>query len=158
VINNSTQGARTVREVRHPEGKVEAWLADGSRVIAFANGTSKVVKGNGESEVWFGNGDVKRTKVAPPAVEYFYAEVDTWHVTWQDTGVEVYYFPSGQTEAHHQSGQREVLFPTGEVARVMADGLEVELTWDQLSVEIRQPRPTKSPPPKISSNANSGEL
>ena len=36
-------------------------------------------------------------------VEYYYAEVDTWHTTHADS-VEVFYFASGQTEAHHPSG------------------------------------------------------
>ena len=36
-------------------------------------------------------------------VEYYYAEVDTWHTTHAG-GVEVFYFATGQTEAHHPSG------------------------------------------------------
>jgi hypothetical protein len=36
-------------------------------------------------------------------VEYYYAEVDTWHTTHAD-GVEVFYFATGQTEAHHPDG------------------------------------------------------
>ena len=39
----------------------------------------------------------------PGRVEYYYAEVDTWHITHADS-VEVFYFASGQTEAHHPSG------------------------------------------------------
>lgn len=39
----------------------------------------------------------------PGRVEYYYAEVDTWHTTHADS-VEVFYFASGQTEAHHPSG------------------------------------------------------
>ena len=42
-------------------------------------------------------------------MEYFYAEVDSWHTTHAD-GTEVFHFPSGQTEAHHPGGRKEILF------------------------------------------------
>jgi len=42
-------------------------------------------------------------KLAAGRVEYYYAEVDTWHTTHAG-GVEVFYFATGQTEAHHPSG------------------------------------------------------
>ena len=49
------------------------------------------------------DGDVKRTHPGG-RVEYFYREVDTWHTT-HPGGVEVYHFPSGQTEARKRSAQ-----------------------------------------------------
>ena len=36
----------------------------------------------------------------PGRVEYWYAEVATWHTT-HPSGIEVFHFGSGQTEAHH---------------------------------------------------------
>ena len=50
------------------------------------------------------DGDVKRTHPGG-RVEYFYREVDTWHTT-HPGGVEVYHFPSGQTEARDVSSTR----------------------------------------------------
>ena len=43
-------------------------------------------------------------------IEYYYKEVDTWHTT-HPSGVEVFYFSTGQTEAHHPSGMKEIIFP-----------------------------------------------
>ena len=48
-------------------------------------------------------------------------QVGTWHSTYAD-GVEVFHFPSGQTEAHHPGGLKEVLFPDGAARRVLPDG------------------------------------
>ena len=94
-------------------------------MVTFANGTVKDVTPSAEgaiSTVYFTNGDVKR---AHPGgrVEYFYKEVDTWHTTHPE-GVEVYHFPSGQTEAHGADGRKEILFPDGLLRRVFPDGRE----------------------------------
>jgi len=45
--------------------------------------------------------------------------------TWQSShpgGVEVFYFPTGQVEAHHPDGTKEIIFPDGAVHRVLEDG------------------------------------
>ena len=111
---------------RHEDGRVERVSRQtGRRVVTFANGTVKDVTSSKEgniSTVYFTNGDVKR--VHPGGrVEYFYKEVDTWHTTHPE-GVEVYHFPSGQTEAHGAGGQKEILFPDGLLRRVYPDGRE----------------------------------
>ena len=111
---------------RHEDGRVErVSIETGRRVVTFANGTVKDVTPSAEgaiSTVYFTNGDVKR---AHPGgrVEYFYKEVDTWHTTHPE-GVEVYHFPSGQTEAHGADGRKEILFPDGLLRRVFPDGRE----------------------------------
>ena len=111
---------------RHEDGRVERVSREtGRRVVTFANGTVKDVVSSAEgsiSTVYFTNGDVKR---AHPGgrVEYFYKEVDTWHTTHPE-GVEVYHFPSGQTEAHGADGRKEILFPDGLLRRVYPDGRE----------------------------------
>lgn len=110
---------------QHEDGRVERVTPHGRRVVKFTNGTLKDVTPSAEgpiSTVYFTNGDVKR---AHPGgrVEYFYKEVDTWHTTHPE-GVEVYHFPSGQTEAHGVDGRKEILFPDGLLRRVYPDGRE----------------------------------
>jgi hypothetical protein len=73
-------------------------------------------------------------------VEYYYSEVDTWHTTHTNR-VEVFHFPSGQREAHHPTGLREILFPDSSVRLVCADGAEVPAERSQLSPEALQDRP-----------------
>ena len=86
--------AAVVSEVQHPGGRWERLLASGAREQRFANGSSKLSLPSGASLTRFANGDVK--KVLPGgAVEYYFAEVDSWQVT-HPSGVEVFYFPSGQ--------------------------------------------------------------
>ncbi len=102
---------------------------------------------DGTSRVYFTNGDIKWTVPASAcgpsaprgAVHYYYAEVDTWHSTYGSAeggnagtdggagagsaaGLEVFHFPSGQTEAHHPSGFKEIIYPDGVVRVVMPDG------------------------------------
>lgn len=60
---------------------------------------------------------------AAPVVHYFYSEVGTWHSTYGgEGGVEVFYFPSGQVEAHHPGRGKEIAFPDGVLRVVTADG------------------------------------
>ena len=111
--------------ITHDDGRVERVLPRGRRVVHFANGTLKDIVPSTEgpiSTVYFTNGDVKRTHPGG-RVEYFYREVDTWHTT-HPGGVEVYHFPSGQTEAHGPDGYKEILFPDGLLRKVHADGRE----------------------------------
>ena len=113
------------REGGGGDGRSERLLANGRRVVRFANGTLKDVtptSSGAVSTVYFTNGDVKRTRPGG-AVEYFYAEVETWHAT-HPGGTEVYHFPSGQTEMHGPNGYKEILFPDGLLRRVFPDGRE----------------------------------
>jgi hypothetical protein len=55
---------------------------------------SMQVHPSGKVCIFFTNGDVKNTHT-DGRVEYYYAEVATWHTTYAD-GVEVFYFPNGQ--------------------------------------------------------------
>ncbi len=116
----STSGPSIVREVRHTDGKVERHLSDGTRVVVFANGTTKTTDPSDSSSIRFANGNIKRA-VSGGIVEYFYAEVDTWQTSYA-SGLEVYHFPSGQTEGHHPDGVKEIVFPDGAVRRVLPDG------------------------------------
>ncbi|GLI66355.1 hypothetical protein VaNZ11_010127 [Volvox africanus] len=151
-----------LREVRHADGKTERMYASGTRLVLFANGTRKVVLPDGSSRVYFANGDIKWTvpdaaaasrsfpsaqSVPPPPVDlgvvhYYYAEVATWHSTYGgEGGVEVFYFPSGQTEAHHPGHGKEIMFPDGVLRVVTTDGEELDVTWQQLSWAVQQPQP-----------------
>jgi hypothetical protein len=45
--------------------------------------------------------------------------------TWQSShpsGLEVFYFPSGQVEGHHPGGSKDIVFPDGSIRRVLPDG------------------------------------
>jgi hypothetical protein len=55
---------------------------------------SMQVHPSGKVCIFFTNGDVKNTHT-DGRVEYYYAEVATWHTTYAD-GVEVFHFPNGQ--------------------------------------------------------------
>ncbi|EFJ53183.1 hypothetical protein VOLCADRAFT_86210 [Volvox carteri f. nagariensis] len=119
---------------------------------------------DGSSRVYFSNGDIKwsipsaaaafRSPAAaaaageapsPPdvaVVHYYYAEVGTWHSTYGgEGGVEVFYFPSGQTEAHHPGYGKEIMFPDGVLRVVTTDGEELDIGWPQLSWAVQQPQP-----------------
>ena len=120
-------------------GKRTELLPGGGKRVAFANGTTKEQWPDGRQIVWFANGDVRKT-VPGKGEEYFYSEVDTWHTT-AESGVEVFHFANGQTEAHHPNGAKEVLFSDGAARMVMADGSEKDIPRHMLCKEIVWPRP-----------------
>ncbi|KAK3239881.1 hypothetical protein CYMTET_50226 [Cymbomonas tetramitiformis] len=119
--------AEPLQETKFPDGKMEKVYSDGRRSVLFANGTRKEQFGanaGGGAIVFFVNGDVKRTYTSG-RVDYYYAEVDTWHTT-HVTGIEVYHFAGGQCEAHHQNGDKDIAFPDGSMRHIAADGTSTE--------------------------------
>ena len=65
---------------------------------------------------------------------------DTWHTTCAG-GTEVYHFPSGQTEAHHPGGLKEIIFQDGSMRLVDGEGAEMDAKRVQLSDAARRSRP-----------------
>ncbi|KAG2445259.1 hypothetical protein HYH02_008727 [Chlamydomonas schloesseri] len=141
-------------------------FANGTRKVALADGSTRVYFTNGDIK-WTSphlppaaSATLGRT---PPGaassstsspnnnnngggvVHYYYAEVGTWHSTYGgEGGVEVFYFPSGQVEAHHPGRGKEIAFPDGVLRVVTADGDEVDVAPEQLSWAIQQPQPDVS--------------
>ncbi len=74
-------------------------------------------------------------------VEYFYAEVQTWHTTYPDR-LEVFHFPNGQAEAHHPNGLKEIVFPDGAMREAQPDGTESSIEMHQLSAAVQKPCPS----------------
>jgi centromere protein J len=109
--SNNPQQKNLVDEKHHNDGRVEKFFSDGRRKILYLNGTTKDVYSNSDTVIHFTNGDTKKA-YGNGSVEYYYAEVDTWHTT-HGNGIEVFHFPSGQIEAHFPNGTKEVLFPDG---------------------------------------------
>lgn len=118
---------------------------DGRRAVLFPNGTKKDVGPDGRSLITFVNGDVKKTIPGPDGnvVEYYYAQVDTWHTTLP-TGIEVYHFPNGQTESHRKDGTKEILFPDGLCRLIRPSGEELDCPTNQISHWLRRPLPSKN--------------
>ncbi len=73
-------------------------------------------------------------------VEYFYAKADTWHTTCPE-GLEVYHFPTGQTEAHHKGGLKEIIFPDGSMRLVRSQGAESDADMSMLSLAVKRAKP-----------------
>jgi hypothetical protein len=87
----------------------------------------------------FSNGDIKQA-YPTGKVEYFYREVATWQTTYA-SGLEVFYFPSGQVEGHKPGGSKEIVFADGAVRRVAADGGMQDISREELSLAMKAPRP-----------------
>lgn len=115
-----------VQEIEHDDGRIERFYGSGRRVVTFTNGTIKEmipIGGGTEETVYFTNDDIKRTSPGG-VVEYYYAEVETWHTT-HPSGVELYHFVNThQVELHGANDYREILFPDGTLRRVHPDGRE----------------------------------
>lgn len=54
---------------------------------------------------------------------------------------QVFYFPNGQTEAHHVDGSKEILFPDGTLRQVLENGTESMLDAAHLSEAVLTPQP-----------------
>lgn len=90
-----TPGDAVVAEVQQADGRWERTYASGLREQHFSNGSTKQqLPGGGASLTRFANGDAKKAMPCG-TVEYYYAEVASWQVT-HPSGVEVFFFPSGQ--------------------------------------------------------------
>lgn len=127
----------------HMDGKRERHFRDGRRMVVFVNGTIKEEYPSGLSIVRFTNGDIKKA-YKNGLVEYLYAEVDTWHTTCTD-GTQVFYFASGQAEAHRPDGSKEVLFPDGTGRTVSPEGVESDVPAEALCSAVRAPAPADVP-------------
>ncbi|KAK9792064.1 hypothetical protein WJX73_002496 [Symbiochloris irregularis] len=112
------------------------------KIMRYSNGASKE-EIDGCSITRFANGDVRRV-MADGKEEYWYADAATWHTTWQPLGTQVFHFASGQIEAHHQGGLKEVIFADGTATFVLPSGAEVPATKQQLSAEVQFPKPILS--------------
>ncbi|KAL4428852.1 hypothetical protein ABPG77_005290 [Micractinium sp. CCAP 211/92] len=135
-----TPGDALVAEVQQADGRWERTYASGLREQHFSNGSTKQqLPGGGAALTRFANGDAKKA-LPCGTVEYYYAEVASWQVT-HPSGVEVFFFPSGQVEAHHLGGAKEILFPDGAARKVLPDGRELPVGAAHLSCEIQRPRP-----------------
>ena len=53
----------------------------------------------------------------------------------------MFYFPNGQTEAHHPEGSKEILFPDGTLRNVRRDGTECVMEAADLSEAVLTPQP-----------------
>ena len=115
-------------EILHVGGKVERRYKSGRKIVFFTNGTRKESFPSGcYSAVYFHNGDIKKSFSSPeytPRLEYFYAEVSTWHTTYPE-GLEVYEFPNNQVERHFSDGSKEIVHPDGTMRHILSDGREV---------------------------------
>lgn len=53
----------------------------------------------------------------------------------------MYHFPSGQTEAHHPGGLKEIIFQDGSMRLVDGEGAESAAELELLSSAVRRSRP-----------------
>ncbi|XP_012553995.2 centromere protein J isoform X2 [Hydra vulgaris] len=117
------------KQIKHTDGKIESVMADGSRIIKFANGTEKVVSADEKTiSIKFFNGDVKRV-LPDNRMVYYYAESQTTHTTFAN-GLEVLEFPNNQVEKRFPDGQIEITFPDQTVKKIMSNGCEETLFAD----------------------------
>jgi hypothetical protein len=62
-----------------------------------------------------------RMRISDESSVYVHVQVATWQSS-HPSGLEVFYFPSGQVEGHHPGGSKEIVFPDGSIRRVLPDG------------------------------------
>ncbi|CAM9099496.1 unnamed protein product [Chrysoparadoxa australica] len=118
--------------VTQAHDKLEQLHADGRKTTWFKNGTQKELLPDGSSFVRFANGDVKQT-LSSGVVVYTYAEAKTAHTTYP-SGLEMFEFPNGQVERHHEDGRKEIDFPDGTKKYVSVDGTETSVFPDGIRV------------------------
>ncbi|GAX84476.1 hypothetical protein CEUSTIGMA_g11896.t1 [Chlamydomonas eustigma] len=143
VDQNAIDHGSLLSDLRHADGRAEKIYSSGLKCIQFMNGTRKISFPNGRQIIRFTNGDIKLQHASQRAVDYFYAEISTWHTTFNN-GLEVFHFPNGQTEVHNPDGVKDVVFADGHVRRVLCNGHEVDLPRDMLSQAALMPVPSTS--------------
>ncbi|XP_038646720.1 centromere protein J-like [Scyliorhinus canicula] len=124
-------------EIQYPDGKLEQFLMNGSRIITFRNGTRKEVSADGQSvTITFFNGDMK-TFMPDQKVIYYYADAKTTHTTYPN-GMEMLQFPNNQIEKHYPDGKKEILFPDQTVKHLFPDGHEKSIFPDGTIVNLQK--------------------
>ncbi|KAJ8675784.1 hypothetical protein QAD02_011570 [Eretmocerus hayati] len=109
-----TPNKQGIREVHHPDGRIEYWYPNGN--------VKKVFPDKGVTKMIYYNGDVREVD-KHGTVRYFYAATRIWHTTAPD-GHEILEFPDGQVERRSKDGTIEVSFPDGSIKVIQADGSE----------------------------------
>ncbi|XP_076664096.1 spindle assembly abnormal 4 [Andrena cerasifolii] len=112
--NSSKIDKQDIRQIQHPDGRIEYWYSNGN--------VKKIFPDQGLTKLIYYNGDVRETNT-DGRVKYFYASTHTWHTTMPD-GLEVLEFADGQVERRSQTGAVEVSFPDGSVRILDSDGSE----------------------------------
>ena len=119
-----------VKEVAHPGGKRERWLASGKKQIVFADGNVKEIAVDGRTRVTFTNGDRKEFFPATNTSVYTYCDAATVLTTHHADGTKVYEFPTGQVEKTFADGRTEIWYPDGERKTVRPNGDELVVFLD----------------------------
>ncbi|XP_010152631.1 PREDICTED: centromere protein J-like [Eurypyga helias] len=124
-------------KIEYRDGKVEALLTDGRRIITFRNGTKKEISADKSmTTISFFNGDVK--KIMPDQrVIYYYADAQTTHTAYPD-GLEVLQFPNNQIEKHYPDGTQEIVFPDHTVKCLYSDGFKETFFPDGTVVKVEK--------------------
>ncbi|XP_043255809.1 uncharacterized protein MAL13P1.304 [Colletes gigas] len=112
--SNSNIDKQGIRQIQHPDGRVEYWYPNGN--------VKKIFPDQGLTKLIYYNGDVRETN-KNGEVKYFYASTRTWHITMPD-GLEILEFADGQVERRSHSGMIEVSFPDGSIRVLESNGTE----------------------------------
>lgn len=80
--NSSKIDKQDVRQIQHPDGRMEYWYPNGN--------VKKIFPDQGVTKLMYYNGDVRETN-KNGRVKYFYASTRTWHTTMPD-GIEILEF------------------------------------------------------------------
>ncbi|XP_015592791.1 centromere protein J isoform X2 [Cephus cinctus] len=112
--NKDKMTKQGIKEVRHPDGRLEYWYPNGN--VKKLSADRNIIK------MIYYNGDVRESN-RDGGVKYFYASTRTWHTTMPD-GLEILEFPDGQVERRSKNGTVEVSFPDGSVRILQSDGSE----------------------------------
>eukprot|EP00792_Barthelona_sp_PAP020_P005747 TRINITY_DN2784_c0_g1_i1.p1 TRINITY_DN2784_c0_g1~~TRINITY_DN2784_c0_g1_i1.p1 ORF type:complete len:510 (+),score=141.75 TRINITY_DN2784_c0_g1_i1:118-1530(+) len=123
----------------HDDGKIEKTFGPfRRRIIEFTNGTIKEIvpttwfQAHGFSGedytnsivyVFFSKGDVKKLVLSTNRVVYYYRDVDTTQVTYNDD-TQIFKFHNGQIEIHKSDQTKLIRFPDGTEKEIWMDGKE----------------------------------
>lgn len=117
----------------------------------FENGTVQYIFHSGHAITYYTNGDIKQ-EYPTGIIEYLFKSVDCWQVTHPSSlsssqGIDVFYFPSGQVEAHLPGDIKEIFLPgSGQAFKSWPHsdngGAQVAVSPSLLCKEILWPKPS----------------
>lgn len=154
------------RSVKFTNGTEKLTLRDGSVSVLFKNGDIKRTLQSGTIEYFYQEVDTWHTTMLSGVEVFSYCMLHCqcqleFSCPGNDVAiagdatrsacfclhvharVQVFYFPNGQTEAHHIDGSKEILFPEGTLRKIMAQGEEVPFDAASLSEEVLIPKPVE---------------
>ena len=114
---------KLIKTVKTEDGKKINFFDKNKKEIIFLSGIRKEIYFDGYQIIYFTNGDIKQIFPEKRKQVYYFNESKIIQTTIPDK-IQVFKFENGQIEKHFINGDKEIVYPNGNIKRINKDGKE----------------------------------